>query len=447
MTLRGTAKEAMRFLHVTHRYPPAIGGAEKYISDLSDELVRRGHQVDIFTTRALDDYSWKNELPPFEQRNGVNVHRFCTLRRRQWVWWVLKFGLRRYWPARSRRYEPFLFFGGGPIAPGMLRAILAQGRDYDLIHLNCLIYGHVTYGYWAARRLGVPVVVTPHAHAGQEITYDVGYQHAVLFGCDHVIADTPAERDLLLGLGLDPWRVSIGGTGLCLDEYPGKSLPSAERDRREQADARRRLGLPDDGFIVLFLGRKTHYKGLDVALEAYASLQAQGLRVSFLAVGPETDYSQALWPRYQELPGLHVLGAVSDEEKQAALRACDCLVLPSTGEAFGIVFLEAWLMGKPVIGARVLAVSSVIDDGQDGWLTAPDDVSDLAARIAHLVADPDLARRMGARGRDKVLRRYTVPHIADRVEGICLRVLRRRQRQATREGRPGAETRRLEQSR
>ncbi|MBN1138390.1 MAG: glycosyltransferase family 4 protein, partial [Anaerolineae bacterium] len=259
-------------------------------------------------------------------------------------------------------------------------------------------------------------------------------------GSDHVIADTPAERDLFLDLGLDPWRVSVGGTGLRLDEYPKPfSKEPPEGDRRQQADARRRLGLPDDGFIALFLGRKTHYKGLDVALEAYADLQSRGLKVGFLAVGPETDYSQALWPRYQGLPGLHVLGAVSDEEKLAALAACDCLALPSTGEAFGIVFLEAWLMGKPVIGARVLAVSSVIDDGQDGLLTAPDDAGDLAACIARLATDPGLARRMGAKGRDKVLRRYTVPRIADRVEGIYLRVLRRRQRQTSVEGRPGVE--------
>jgi glycosyltransferase involved in cell wall biosynthesis len=411
----------MRFLHVTHRYPPAIGGAEKYIADLSEELVRRGHQVDVFTSRALDFYTWKNELPPFECLNGVRVCRFRSMQRREWVWRVLHFGMRHYWPNRSRWYEPFILFGGGPLAPGMLQAMLAQGRRYDLVHLNCLVYGHAAYGYWAAHRLGVPAVITPHAHAGQEVTYNVGYQRAVMSGCDHVIADTPAERGLLLDLGLDPWRVSIGGTGLEPEKYPDVG----------QSAARQRLGLPGEGFIILFLGRKSDYKGLDVALDAYKILQSQGLDVAFLAVGPETDYSQALWPRYQGLPGLHVLGAVSDEDKLAALTACDCLVLPSIGEAFGIVFLEAWLMGKPVVGARVLAVSSVIGDGRDGLLAAPSDVADLAACIARLVADPELGRSMGARGRDKVLLRYTVSHIADQVEGVYLRVLRRRQRQSS----------------
>jgi len=408
----------MRLLHVTQRYPPAIGGAEKYIADLSEELSRRGHQVDVFTSRALDFYTWKNKLPPFERLNGVNVYRFRSMQRRSWVWKVLSFGLRNYWRTRSRRYEPFIFVGGGPISPGMFWAMLTRGRRYDLIHLNCLVYSHVAYGYWAARWLNVPVVVTPHAHAGQDVTYNIGYQRDVMFGCDHVIADTAAERGLLLDLGLDPWRVSVGGTGLHPDQY-----------ENGQDQARRRLGLPQDGFILLFLGRKSDYKGLDVALEAYLALRAQYPEMCFLAVGPETDYSRALWSRYQDVPGLHVLGVVSDEEKLAALQACNCLVLPSVGEAFGIVFLEAWIVGRPVIGARTLAVSAVIQHGQDGFLAAPGDAADLAACIARLIADPDLARRMGARGREKVLRRYTIPRIADRVEGIYLRVLRRRLRE------------------
>jgi glycosyltransferase involved in cell wall biosynthesis len=408
----------MRLLHVTQRYPPAIGGAEKYIADLSEELVQRGHQVDVVTSRALDLHTWKNELPPSECLNGVRVYRYRSLQRRAWVWEMLHFGLRNYWRTRARRYEPLIFLGGGPLSPGMFRAIASRGRNYDLIHLNCLVYSHVAYGYWLARRLGVPAVITPHAHAGQEVTYNIGYQRDAMFGCDHVIADTPAERDLLLSLGLASWQVSIGGTGLHPEQY-------REGDSRE---ARRQLGLPEDGFVVLFLGRKSDYKGLDVALGAVAGLQSQYPNALFLAVGPETEYSKELWAHYQGMDGLHVQGAVSDDDKLAALRACDCLVLPSIGEAFGIVFLEAWIMGKPVVGARTPAVSSVIDEGQDGLLSAPGDGADLAACLSRLLTDPALARRMGANGRTKVLQRYTVPRITDRVEGIYLRVLRQRHR-------------------
>jgi len=347
------------------------------------------------------------------------------MQRRKWVWAVLQFGLRHYKRSRSPWYEPLVFFGSGPISPAMFHAILARAGDYDLVHVACLVYSHATYGYWAARRLGVPIVITPLAHAEQEVTYNLRYQRSVMAGSDHIIAMTEGERDLLLSLGLDAWRVTVAGTGLRPEHYEdGLKL--------DRIEARRRLGLPAEGFVLLFLGRKSDYKGLDLALEAFAALQSLQPKMRFLAIGPETDFSEALWLRYPDLDGLHILDAVSHEEKLVALQACDCLVLPSAGESFGIVFLEAWIMNKPVIGARTLSVASLIQDGYDGLLSKPGNVPDLAACIARLASDPEGAHRMGVRGREKVLGHYTVPHIADRVEGIYLRVLRRRWREGQR---------------
>ena len=160
----------MRLLHVTHQYPPAIGGSEKYIADLSEELVRRGHKVDVFTSRSLDYQSWRNELDPFEKRNGVNVYRFRSLERRAVQWWMLHYGARKYWRTRARRHELLVFLGGGPLCPGMFARLVSQVSRYDLVHLNCLVYAPVAYGYAAARRLGVPTVLTPHAHPEQEVT-------------------------------------------------------------------------------------------------------------------------------------------------------------------------------------------------------------------------------------------------------------------------------------
>ena len=89
-------------------------------------------------------------------------------------------------------------------------------------------------------------------------------------------------------------------------------------------------------------------------------------------------------------------------------------------------------MGKPVIGARTRAVASVIHHGRDGLLIAPGDRIDLAASLWHLAADPEMAQQMGANGREKVIRHYTVPRITDRVEGAYLRLLRRRYRAGVR---------------
>ncbi len=414
----------MRFLHVSHQYPPAIGGSEKYIADLSESLVARGHHVDVFTTRSKDYHSWRNELPATDRRNGVSIYRFNSIRRRGYMWRMLHFGLRNYWRTRARRYEPYIFWGGGPNSPGMAWAMWRQAHKYDLVHLNCLVYTHVVYGYWIAKKLGLPVVVTPHAHIEQEQTYNIEFQRKVLLGADHIIADTTAERERFLEIGVNPWQVSVNGVGLNLTAY---------QHNLDTAAARRKLKLPQNAFIVLFLGRKVQYKGWDLALEAYASLRKQYPQLHFLAVGPETDESARMWTRYQHTPGIHIMGKVSETDKLAALQACDCLILPSAGEAFGIVFLEAWLMSKPVIGLKTKAIASLVQHGYDGLLAEPSNLADLTTSLAYLVTHPQIARQMGQHGRQKVLKQYTTDHIASKTEAIYMQTLRRHWQKTHRE--------------
>jgi glycosyltransferase involved in cell wall biosynthesis len=405
----------MRLLHVTHQYRPAIGGAEQYITALSEELAARGHEVTVYTSRSLDYRSWRSELVPAEDLAGVRVRRFRSLVRGPRAWRWLEYGLRHYWPNRARRYEPLIYLGNGPVCPGLFRAVSRHAREFDLVHLNHLHYAHSVTAYAAIRRQDVPIVVTPHLHIEQPVTYDVGYMRAILRGSEHILADSPAEREFLLSEGLDRERVTTVGIGICPEQFEGHGRMASRSE----------LGLPAGAFVVLFLGRKTEYKGLDAALSAYAALQERYPHLHLLAVGPETEYSQSLWGRYDGLLRLHRMGAVADEVRLAALSASDCLVMPSTGEAFGIVYLEAWAAGIPVIGARTRAVSGIIADGRDGYLVSPDEPDQVADRLARWIENPALAREMGECGRQKVDSRYTVSHIADMVEGVYLRTLRR----------------------
>ncbi|MBN1487930.1 MAG: glycosyltransferase family 4 protein [Anaerolineae bacterium] len=409
----------MRLLHVTHQYPPAIGGSERYIADLSEELVARNHQVDVFTSRSVDFHTWRNELSGFERRNGVNVYRFSSMRRRGYIWTMLHFGLRNYWRTKSRRYEPFIFFGGGPISPGMYWRMRRQARRYDLVHLNCLVYSHVAYGYAAARKQNVPIVVTPHLHIDQPQTYAIGFMLQVLNRADHIIAVTEAERQHLISLGLNANRITTAGNGIRPVDFP-----VLERDK-----SRHILDIPQDAQVLLFFGRKEEYKGIGKLMEAYAALKPTHPSLFLLTMGPETEYSRKLARQYKNLPDWINYGLVSDLERAQGFSAADALVLPSKGEAFGIVFLEAWMTGTAVIGPRNPAVATIVGDGQDGLLVDPNDVQELAEAIKRLVHNPSLAGKMGELGHQKVLARYTVPRITDIVEGVYLRTLRQRQRE------------------
>lgn len=406
----------MRVLHVSHQYAPAIGGSERYITDLSEVLAARGHTIDVFTSRAVDYQSWKSVLPKRDRVNGVNIHRFNALTRRGHTWRALDIGLGNYWrKGRALRYEPLIFYGNGPVMPGLFSAIVTQAHRYDLMHINQLHYAHAATAYAAARMRGLPYVITPHLHAEQRETYDVGYLQDILHGSQIIFTDTVAEHDFLLQQGFPPMQVVVGGGSLNMALFPPQ----------ETLAARQRLGIPADAFVVLFLGRKTRYKGLEPSVRAFIELSRTHPHAFFVAMGPESESSLKLWREIGKMPNLLVRDRVEDEERLAALAATDVLLLPSTGEAFGIVFLEAWAYRKPVIGAPITAVKALISDGVDGWLIEPQEVQAITDRLAWLADHPEAAHAAGEAGHEKLIRRYTTERVADIVEGAYARALRR----------------------
>jgi len=146
------------------------------------------------------------------------------------------------------------------------------------------------------------------------------------------------------------------------------------------------------------VGRRAAYKGLDTLLEAHLRLRAQRPDATLVLAGPTEPYWDALRACYPEAPGLVDLGTVSDEDKAKLLSVCDALVLPSTGESFGIVFCEAWALGKPVIGARAGALADMIAEGGDGFLVEPGNADELATRLQMLRDDPALRQRLASAG-------------------------------------------------
>jgi glycosyltransferase involved in cell wall biosynthesis len=112
------------------------------------------------------------------------------------------------------------------------------------------------------------------------------------------------------------------------------------------------------------------------------------------------------------------LGFISDEDKRDLLAAGQVFCMPSRTDSFGIVYLEAWLNGAPVIGARAGGVPEVISDGVDGYLVEFGDVTALANMIQFLLQRTDIAREMAKAGRRKVLADHTWDHKIARIAEI-----------------------------
>lgn len=384
--------------------------------NLSEALAARGHHVQVFTTRSLDYRTWENALPSHERLAEVEIRRFASVPRRERTYRLLAYGYANYRRTRSAIYEPFILFGNGPLAPGLFWRLLAEGRRYDVIHVSALPYAHVWYTYLAAKARRVPLVITPFLHTPQPDIFDVGCYNAALRGADRVIAMTMVERGYLVERGVEPDRIAMGGVGVRHDEV----TPCKRGIWRAQ------FGIPEDAFALLFLGRRASYKGLDTLLEAYMRLRTSHPATVLLLAGPSTPDWEALRVRYEDAPGILDYGRVSDEDKARILDACDVLVLPSTGESFGIVLIEAWMLGKPVIGARSGALAEMITEGRDGFLITPGDAEGLAARLRALADNPPLRQCLGEQGFYKAMTRYTLERVTDDMERVYAQLVEQR---------------------
>jgi glycosyltransferase involved in cell wall biosynthesis len=254
-----------------------------------------------------------------------------------------------------------------------------------------------------ARRRGLPFVLTPYHHPRWR-----GYRYSgwtrIYRAADAVLTLTAAERAELIGLGVAPERLHvIGGAA-------DQPLPGDPRRFRARIDAGERP-------LVVFLGQLYDYKGVADLVEAAEGLRRRRIEFEVAFLGPETPFSRRFFAK-RRLPWLHVLGHVSDQTKWDALEAATILCVPSRQESFGRVFLEAWSKAKPVVGARIPAVSEVVTDGETGLLVEPGSVAQLARALERLLADPALAARLGENGQQEVLDRFNWREVVGRVEAV-----------------------------
>jgi phosphatidylinositol alpha-1,6-mannosyltransferase len=212
---------------------------------------------------------------------------------------------------------------------------------------------------------------------------------------EHVISvqGVVAERVRVLPWGLDPdFETRLGG------ESPAR-LP-AEFPR---------------GRVILTVGRwlaTERYKGMDTLIQALPRLLLRWPDVQLVLVGAGDDREWLVNIARDSGVERHVyfLTEITYDELSACYAASELFALPSRGEGFGFVYLEAMARGKPVIGGAHGGAPEVIQDGVTGYLVPHGDTVQLATSIDALLSNPELGRQMGARGRERVQQefRFTV---------------------------------------
>jgi glycosyltransferase involved in cell wall biosynthesis len=394
----------MKVLHLIQRYAPAVGGSETWCREVCQQLAAAGDEMKVLTLDVIEEEDFWSD-PPVER---------CATRLGRLAWddRVLVRRYRRSLPVHALyhsllkivldRWLRIYFYG--PHSVEMYGRLLSEVRTADIVHLHTVPYPHNLVGYLAARLRGKPVVITPHFHPDHP-HYERWSNYWLLKHCDAVIAVSEYERDYLAGKGVSPDRIVITGNGVHVDEYRPTD------PARFKATLREAHGVADDVRAIVFIGRKLEYKGIATLVEAFKRLPHKLGAALFLA-GPSSawfdDFYQGLPPSDREK--IIDLGVLSHADKVDLLHLADVLVLPSRFEAFGIVLLEAWACGTPVIAASTGAMPGIVSDG--GFVFEYGNVDRLAVQIERLLEDGDLASRMGRRGRERLLERYTWGRIA-----------------------------------
>ncbi len=396
----------MKILHVSHRYAPAIGGAEVWLREIASRLADRwGQRIEVQTFALHEEEEYWRHFPPQERVGAYGERQIDgaieVVRHRASPPGKL---LMRAFRSIDKHLGWYLY---GPHSWSLYRALPAAIRGADLVHLHTHPYPHILVGLELCRRIGRPVVVTPHFHPAMGVHLCRRSLRA-LGRADRVFAVTDHERDALVGHGLPAERIVVTGNGVDLEHIRSlaRAAPSPHLDLRRTAGRAR----------VAFLGRKVDYKGIDVLIAALRMVRATR-PAELVLIGPGSDWFADLLASLppNEREWIRDLGVLSEADKLAALRSCDLLVQPSPHEAFGIVFLEAWASGLPVVGADSGAVPGVVDGG--GLVARPGDAAAFASAIVRLIAEPETARDCAKRGLERVEQRFNWDGIAEVVAG------------------------------
>jgi glycosyltransferase involved in cell wall biosynthesis len=235
-----------------------------------------------------------------------------------------------------------------------------------------------------------------------------------------LVAVSPEVRDDLVALGVAPEeKFTVIRLGVELEERVNASPETRTR-------ARRMMGVPDGRFTVGWIGRMTAVKRTEDILLAFQGLVESGTDACLCLVGdgPDREGTEQLAADLDLMDRCLFLGYQDDVAPFYA--AFDALVLPSANEGTPVSVIEALAGGRPVVATRVGGVPDVVRDSVDGFLVEPGDVGALADRLGQLAADPALAQRMGAAGRERVLERYSVERLVDDVDALYRRLLAER---------------------
>ncbi|WP_031056090.1 glycosyltransferase [Streptomyces ochraceiscleroticus] len=369
---------------------PDAGGQNVYVAQLARHLVRRGHDVTVYTRR--DDPALAHTVTTRDGFKVVHVPAGPPAP-------VPKDEL----PAHMPEFGRYLASTWAAAPPG-------------LVHAHFWMSG--TAALAGARDLGIPVVQTYHAlgtvkrrYQGSDDTSPperIETEARIGRSCRRVLATCSDEVGELLAMGIPRSHVRVVPCGVDTTHFA--PVTGARR--------------PDAPKRLLAVGRLVPRKGFDRAIRALAGIPdaelliAGGPEEPLLFDDPEANRLRKVAEEHGVSERVRLLGRVSHEEMPALMSSADLVLSLPRYEPFGIVPIEAMACRTPVVATAVGGHLDTVVDGVTGVLVPPVEEHGLDRIIRNLLADPELLARLGAAGRERALDRYTWDRVAQGVAAV-----------------------------
>lgn len=391
------------------------GGQGVYLSNLTRELARLGHEVDVIAGPPYPQLSTGVRL---HRVKSYNYHRLLATGRRFFYGRPL---LDPFHPLNlgelvTTRLGMYSVMGAFSIRAYQLLRELARDQRFDVVHDNQVL----GYGTLLIRAMGLPVVATVHhplvidranrireARTAAEqvravLFYPFFMQRIVVRHVDRVVAVSPkAARSVARAFGLPEERVAAVWNGV--DGETFRRLPDVA---------------PQPGRILFVGDSEDRNKGFRYLLLALSQVPPSA---SFQLVVVQRAWSNRSPLLAQEL-GLEgrvtFRDSLSTEELVDEYNRAQFVVSPSLYEGFGLPAAEAMACGAPVIATTAGAFPEIVDDGVSGLLVRPGAVEPLADAIQAWLADPGRCRAMGEAGTQRVRERFSWRRTAEEMTAL-----------------------------
>ncbi|KMS81529.1 glycosyl transferase family 1 [Streptomyces leeuwenhoekii] len=402
----------LRIALLTYKGNPFCGGQGVYVRHLSRELARLGHQVEVIGAQPYpvldedDDHPGSlrlTELPSLDLYRQPDP--FRTPKRDEYRDWIDALEVATMWTGGFP--EPLTF------SLRARRHLRARRGDFDVVHDN------QTLGYGLLGDLGAPLVTTIHhpvtvdrqleldAAETWQRRYSVRRWYAFTRMQKRVARRLPSvltvsgssRQEIVDHLGVRQDRVHVVHIGADTDLFsPDPSVPQVP------------------GRIVTTSSADVPLKGLVFLVEALAKVRTEHPDAHLVVVGKrpaEGPVAQAI-ERYGLEGAVEFVKGISDAELVDLVRSAEVACVPSLYEGFSLPAAEAMATGTPLVATTGGAIPEVAGgDGETCLAVPPGDAGALAAGLGRLLGDPELRARLGAAGRERVLRHFTWARAAE----------------------------------